>query len=134
MALKLRGGIPVLAAVGVLLAFVHLWGADVIVLTKEDSGKTVTVSAETVIMIALEEKGATGYQWHFDESDIREFAVIDSEAIQPDRPGMVGTPILRMWKLKARKAGTSPLRMHYYRSWEGWEAAVDHFAVTVDTR
>ncbi len=132
--MRRRGGIAVLAAIAVLLTLGHPRGVDVVVLTKEDSGKTVSVGAETVITIALEEKGATGYQWHFDESDIREFAIIDSEATQPRRHGMVGTPILRTWKLKARRMGASPLRMHYYRSWEGREAAVDHFAVTVDMR
>lgn len=128
-----RVTIPIIAVIGAFLALSWAWGAEGCGLTMEDSGKKIQVSAETVITIALEEKGATGYQWHFDESDIRQFAVIDSKASLPKKI-LVGAPVLRTWKLKAKRPGTFPLRMYCYRSWEGRESAVDRFAVAVEVR
>ncbi len=131
--MRRQGTIPVLTVTAMLLALTCAWGAEGYGLTMEDNGKTIQVSAETVITIALEEKGATGYQWHFDESDIRQFAVIDSKANLPNKI-LVGAPVLRTWKLKAKRPGTFPLRMYCYRSWEGRESAVDRFAVAVEVR
>lgn len=127
------GIIHVLTVIAALLALTWAQDNGGYGLTMEDSGKTIQVSAESMITIALEEKGATGYQWHFDESDIAQFAVLDSKAGLPKKTG-VGAPVLRTWTLKARKPGTYPLRMYCYRSWEGRESAVDGFAVAVEVR
>ena len=76
-----------------------LFGAEVTVVRKEDNGKTIVINHETVIQIELEEKGATGYQWEFDEVDIQHFEILATE-VRPTAPkALMGAPVAKTWKL-----------------------------------
>lgn len=110
-----------------------LFGAEVTVVRKEDNGKTIVINHETVIQIELEEKGATGYLWEFDALDKELFDLLGTDVRYTKAPGLVGAPVTKIWRMKAKKTGKNQLRMYYYRPWEGKMKAVDKFYVTINT-
>ena len=102
-----------------------------IVLTKTDNGKEISVARDSVIEIRIDEAGATGYSWDFDDLDGQYFEVLGSETKTQDGRGLTGAPVTKIWRLKARKEGNAEIKMYCYRAWEGKEKAVDEFKVHI---
>lgn len=98
------------------------------------NGKKIEVKVGGEIEIGLKAIGGAGYAWYFDKLD-RDFFDLTGEeptVAAPERADVVGTPVVTIWKLKARKPGTSLIRMLYYRQWEGKEKAANQFEVVVN--
>jgi len=98
------------------------------------NGKKIEVRVGEEIQIELGAIGGTGYSWYFDDLDSDFFDLIDegTKVIAGEKEGAAGNPVVMIWKLSAKKAGASVLRMSYYRVWEGRKKAVRHFEINVD--
>lgn len=103
-----------------------------LVVTKADSGKEITVTCGDIIQIELVEQGATGYLWQFDDLDRQYFDLtnIETEKIHKEG-GFTGAPVLKRWQLKAKKAGKITVHMYYFRPWEDKRKAADRFTLSV---
>ena len=55
----------------------------------------------------------------------------ERKVVAPEKGYFVGAPVLTVWKLRAKKPGTSFVRMNCYRQWEGREKTVSRFEVQV---
>ena len=97
-----------------------------------DSGRTVEVFQDDSLTIKLESNPSTGYRWHFEEIDQNCLELIDksTESLAEGKK-IDGAPINRYWVFKARKPGTSSIRMSYYRKWEGPGHSKKTFDLTV---
>lgn len=105
-----------------------------ILLDINSNGKKIELKVGDEIQIELKAVGSAGYAWYFDKLDQDLFALIGEERkdVALEKRDVVGTPVLRAWKLRAKKSGTTFIRMSYYRQWEGKDKAVNHFEILVD--
>ena len=101
-----------------------------VILQKQDNRKEVTLKPGQEIQVQLEGMGGTGYWWYVQDLDSRFFDVV-SEKTRAASDGRVGGPALGIWTFRAKEAGSSEIKMDYYRSWEGVARAAEHFRVKV---
>lgn len=107
-------------------------GSDLVTVTQADSGKTITVKTGDLIQIELAEQGATGYMWQFDDLDRRFFDLMDIATEKNHKEkDFTGGPVLKRWRLKAKKAGKTTIYLNYFRPWEDKSTAVQSFALPV---
>ena len=100
-------------------------------LTRGDNGKEITVKIGDVLQIELERSGGTGYEWYLDQSYKKYFEVVGEDTETRQSRGLVGTPVVRKWKLRAIERGETDVRLLLYREWEGKDKAVETFKVRV---
>ncbi len=105
---------------------------DEVRLSEQDNGKEITVRVGDIIQIELKRFGGTGYEWYFDKPHGEYFELIREDTKEISREGFVGTPVIRMWKLKALKKGETKIILYLYRSWEGKEKATDRFELKIN--
>jgi predicted secreted protein len=98
------------------------------------NGKKIELRVGDEIGIELKVTGSAGYAWYFDKLDPDFFELLSEErkVVTSEKGDLVGTPMLKVWKLRAKKPGTSMIRMSYYRLWEGKDKAVNQFEILVD--
>jgi predicted secreted protein len=104
-----------------------------ILLDISSSGKKIELKVGDEIQIELKTVGSAGYAWYFDKLDQDFFDLMGEEgkSIAPEKGDVVGTPVVMIWKLRARKPGNSMIRMSCYRPWEGKDKAVNQFEIRV---
>lgn len=97
------------------------------------NGKRIELKVGDEIQIELKSYGSTGYSWYFDQLDQDFFELISeyTETIHKEREEIAGSPVMMIWKLKTKRSGTSPIRVSYYRAWEGRNKAIDQFEIEV---
>jgi predicted secreted protein len=105
-----------------------------VLLDMNSNGKKIELKVGDEIQIELKATGSAGYAWYFDKLDQDYFKLMSEErkSITPGKGDVVGTPLLRVWKLRAIRAGASLIRMAYYRQWEGKDKAVNQFEILVE--
>ncbi|MCK9376274.1 MAG: protease inhibitor I42 family protein [Syntrophobacterales bacterium] len=119
----------------ILLVAVTLPAAsEVTSLQAKDSGREIQVKVGALIELSLPEQAGTGYQWEFDRLDQQHFELLKTATRSLAEKHLVGGPVLKTWRLKAKTAGDSQLTLDYFRSWEGRGQAVKHFQVKVRIR
>jgi len=105
-----------------------------VLLDINSNGKKIELKVKDEIQIELKATGSAGYAWYFDKLDQDYFKLMSEErkSITPRKADVVGTPVLRVWKLRVMRTGTSLIRMAYYRQWEGKDKAVNQFEISVE--
>lgn len=98
-------------------------------LTEADKGKSFEVRRNDIVVIRLQENPTTGYRWEVDKSDEKILALQGSEFLLPKDPkfGEGGT---RVFKFKAKAAGTARIQLKHWQKWEGADSIIDRFDVT----
>jgi predicted secreted protein len=105
--------------------------AEMIMLTRNDRGKEITVPRGTVIQIELAAAGGSGYLWQFEDLDREHFELIRTETEIGGKPGFTGAPNITRWQVKTKEQGQAELKLYCFRPWEGKDKAVDKFVVRV---
>jgi predicted secreted protein len=125
--------------IGVLSFFIFLSGfsevgamgkEQEVILQKQDNGKELKLKAGQIFQIRLEATGGTGYWWYVQPLDARYVESL-GEKTQVQAKGRVGGPVLGIWTFQAKGAGTTEIRMDYYRKWEGVQKAIEKFRVKI---
>ena len=106
-------------------------GARMFVVTKEQSGSEIKVRPGDIIQVELPALGSAGYSWHIGQMDGERLEFVSQSTRQVSDDGRVGAPVVGVWKFKARKQGTTGIKMDLYRQWEGAGKSVDHFSLRV---
>ena len=107
-------------------------GSDMVTVIQADNGKAITVKSGDIIRIELAEQGSTGYLWQFDDLDRRFFDLIDVATEKTHKEnGFTGGPVLKKWRLMAKKPGKSTIYLHYFRPWEDKSKAAGTFVLPV---
>ncbi|MEY2490378.1 MAG: inhibitor of cysteine peptidase [Verrucomicrobiota bacterium] len=100
------------------------------ILTEKDNGKEVEVPVGKQVRIDLPENPTTGYQWSL--SDLKSGVLaLKSDDYAPNHPSSMGGGGIRQFLFEAASPGESKLCLKNMRAWEGEEAAVKTFTVTV---
>jgi predicted secreted protein len=105
-----------------------------VMLDINSNGKKVELRVGDEISIELMGAGGTGYRWYFDKIDHRLFELVGEETRVAGKgeKEMTGRPVIGTWKLRAKRAGRSIIRMKYCRVWEKSGKAINQFEVSVD--
>ena len=106
------------------------------IVSREDAGKKIQLQVGDVVQIQLTGTPTTGYWWHFHTLNEKYVEIIKEYTKPYTVTGgvpkeMEGGPILGVWQLRAKKAGTTTVGMAYYRSWEDGDTARQRFCVTL---
>ena len=101
-------------------------------LTRQDHGQTIAVAMGSQLVVQLDESPTTGYAWAPAEAcDALPLAGDDFTSAAPGRVGGGGQ---RRLQFDVRQPGEHRLDLVLMRPWEGADAAVDRFTVTVQAR
>jgi predicted secreted protein len=103
-------------------------GQKMVILIK-DNGREITVRNNDSFELQLESHGGTGYIWGFEVLIPDYFEVLKEETKSESGRGMTGGPVTHIWTIRAKKPGTTEMRMSLYRPWEGKDKAVERFTV-----
>jgi len=86
-------------------------GSPMIVLSKADSGRHIVLQCGEAMQIELPELGGTGYLWQFDCLNREFFDLIGLETVtEKQKEGFTGGPVLKRWRLRAKKTGDTVVR------------------------
>ena len=100
----------------------------IMTIMQADNGKKISLKLGEEIRIELEELGSAGYGWYVDNLD-KEHLELVSKQTKVISEGKVGTPVMAVWLFKAKKKGSSGVKMDYYRVWEGKDKATEQFSI-----
>lgn len=99
----------------------------------DQNDTTIKLKVNEVLQIELPGNAGTGFEWRFKKLDDKLFVLLGShkKIFEKDDPNYVGNAYLKSWSVKAIKAGSSDVRLLYYRAWEGEEMAEKSLSVKV---
>lgn len=96
-----------------------------------DDGRRVSAHVGDTIEVRLAENATAGYRWVIDDGE-RCGALELSEADAAYPGGTTGCAGEARFRFAVRAAGTSTLRLKYWRHWEGDAGVRRRFTVDVD--
>ncbi len=100
------------------------------ILSEEDDGKEVEVPVGTRVRIDLPENPTTGYRWSLGNFK-NEALALKSDEYVPNHSSSMGGGGIRQFCFEGISPGKSKLCLKNMRAWQGEEAAVKTFTVTV---
>jgi predicted secreted protein len=106
--------------------------AKMFIMTKKQSGSEIKVKPGDIIQIELQALGSAGYSWYIDQIDAKYLELISENTKHVSEDGKVGIPAVIIWQFKAKKHGSTEIKMDYYRKWEGVGKSVDHFFLKIN--
>ncbi|OQX17993.1 MAG: hypothetical protein BWK80_38725, partial [Desulfobacteraceae bacterium IS3] len=123
--------ITALLTLFVFLAAGTAFAANVGTFTSADDGKTVSLQVGDTLDVSLESNPSTGYQWTVVNTDEKVVKNTDKTYTSACEDGMVGCGGKELFTFEAVSAGTTGLKIAYYRSWEGADSAISTFTLHV---
>lgn len=98
-------------------------------LTRQDNGQTIKLAVGARFSVRLDEAPTTGYTW----APLQPSAALalGGSDFSPPAPPSVGGQGQRRLHFDVCRPGTHLLELALVRPWEGADAAVDRFTVTV---
>jgi predicted secreted protein len=106
--------------------------AKMFIMTKKQSGSEITIKPGDIIQVELLTSGSAGYNWCIDQIDGEYLELISENTKRVSEGRKVGAPAIIMWQFKAKKQGSTKIKMDHYRKWEGAEKSVDHFFLKIN--
>jgi inhibitor of cysteine peptidase len=104
-----------------------------VVLTQVDAGRSVDVRPGDTIIIQLPENPTTGYEWAVETADDEIVALQGSDFTLPPTVTMGGGGT-RVFTFGAKEPGAVPIRLKYWRPWEGDGSVSDRFDIAAHVR
>jgi predicted secreted protein len=122
----LASALPLIFVAAVSLA------SETVIVDNAFNGREIKVRAGAAIQVELKQPGATGYSWEIKDLDKEHFEILNVQTKDlSNNKDIVGAPIAKIWRIKAKSSGKATLKFLYFRSWEGEESAVEKFVLTV---
>jgi predicted secreted protein len=100
------------------------------VLTIEDSGKSIVARPGDLIEVQLEENPTTGYSWTHEALNEEVVQLIATDFELPEDP-LIGQGGLRSLRYEAVGPGEAIIALKYWQEWEGDSSVAARFEVTV---
>ena len=106
-----------------------------LILKEQNNNETVNLAVGQQFTVQLKENPTTGYQWAID-TDIDNLTLEKEEYVldkMPDFNGqhLVGCGGIKRLVFSVKKAGTTTLKLKYWRAWEKDSSIVKRFSVTL---
>jgi predicted secreted protein len=102
-----------------------------VALGQDHNGQAVALKVGETFRVELPGIGGAGYNWYMKKFDARFLELLSQETIKTE-VGLVGSPVMHVWRFKARQAGQTEIRLDYYRKWEGLTTASKHFLLYIN--
>jgi predicted secreted protein len=96
------------------------------ILSEQDSGRTVQVDVGTIISVRLNENPTTGYRWTADAST--ELEQLGDRFAPGEAIGAAG---IRELQFRTTKVGSYEIHMKNWREWEGEGSVIDRLDVKI---
>jgi len=123
---------PMILVLALFIGFSICDAVETVVVDKAFNGREIKVRTGTMIKVELEQAGTAGYTWEIEDLDKKHFEVVSVKTPEPpEKPDLVGAPIIKTWLIIAKEKGRSELRFIHFRPWEGKEKAADTFVMKV---
>jgi inhibitor of cysteine peptidase len=101
-----------------------------VVLTQQDNGNRMGLSASEPLEISLAENPTTGFRWSFVDLDTSVQVLEDTYDLVGDvTPGAATNHIFR---LSFSHSGEYRIALRLWREWEGDASITDQFSITLD--
>ncbi len=108
------------------------------VITEADKGGQVHLQTGDTLVVRLKSNPSTGYMWYVHPDSTPLLKLVGQMQIKAVGPsteqGVVGRPILQVFKFEAIRAGGGVLLLRYVRSWEKSAPDEERFEVHVFIR
>lgn len=101
-------------------------------LTHQHNGQTILAAVGSQVVVQLDESPTTGYAWA--PAEAFDALPLVGDDFTSAAPGRVGGGGQRRLQFDVRQPGEHQLDLVLMRPWEGADAAVDRFTVTVQAR
>lgn len=98
-------------------------------LTRQHNGQTISAAVGSHLVVQLDESPTTGYAWA--PAKACDALPLAGDDFTSAAPGRVGGGGQRCLQFDVRQPGEHRLDLVLMRPWEGADAAVDRFTVTV---
>jgi inhibitor of cysteine peptidase len=95
-------------------------------LTEADDGKTVELHAGDTLVVRLSENPTAGYRWSFDSLDTQMASAEEDEYVR--KSDAVGSGGEAQWTVKAKKPGTTEVKLKLWRHFEGDRSVQKRFS------
>jgi len=99
-------------------------------LTREDTGRFLSVKTRSDILLCLAENPTTGYRWELEDVDSKVLQVGGSSFDQDSVAAGVGG--IRTFHCETIGNGVTKLRAKLWRPWQGDSSVTERFDVTVE--
>jgi inhibitor of cysteine peptidase len=123
--------IVMLLVLGVIMSFsLAGCGGKTVAVTEEMNGQTITLEKGQTLSFTLAGNPTTGYTWEISEVDEN----ILASAGEPDYSSdsnLIGSGGVYTYKFTAETAGTTALKLKYYRSFEPDVEPIQTFEINV---
>lgn len=96
------------------------------ILSEQDSGRTIAMRTGETLVLHLNENPTTGYRWSVELSEGLE--QISDEFNAGEAIGAAGVRVLQF---RATKTGRHQLQAKHWRTWEGESSVIARFVVNV---
>jgi len=118
-----------------LAGIVACSNAPEIALTKNDNGKTIIAAPNQSITLTLDSNATTGYKWNLTgEPNAQIVKFVSSNYNAPQNTGgLVGVGGTETWKFQAIGAGTTTLKLAYFRPFDPKDVGGE-FTLTVTVK
>ena len=105
-------------------------------LSEKDDGSNVTLGVGQKLEVVLKSNQTTGYQWAIDTKPEACLEQVDEPTYDSasGSTGMVGAGGKETWVFEGKSAGTTPLKLKYWRSFEPTAAPAATFEVIVEVK
>lgn len=96
------------------------------ILTEQDSDRSVDMNMGDVVTVRLNENPTTGYRWSVETAH-----GLEQVSDHMEVGGAIGSEGVRMLQFRTTRVGSSELRMKKLREWEGEGSVIDRFNVRI---
>jgi predicted secreted protein len=97
---------------------------------KNDNGKAIVLSMDSILRVNLEENPSTGYAWQEEEQSSSCLQLVSKDFFANNNL-VIGAAGIATFYFKPVKMGRCPLTLKLWRSWEGDHSVVKWFHVSV---
>jgi inhibitor of cysteine peptidase len=108
--------------------------ASVVTLSLDDSGKSISVAADTQVDIQLEWAPGTGYGWQVARHDPDVLKLVEERSLKQEPRDRLGGTEVKLFRFLAVGAGETELELHYLRPWEKEKPPMKVFLLHVVVR
>ncbi len=133
----MRRFLPVLGLVITASLVLTACGGRTIKISADDNGSTIEMKQGQTLILTIDGNPTTGYNWEVESVDEN----VLKSAGEPDystdfrlRPGMTGVGGTYKFKFTVVSAGTTTLKLNYWRSFESENPPVETFEVAVNVK
>lgn len=102
--------------------------------TDKDAGGQVALAPGDILIVKLEASPGTGYGWEIIDLDTTVLSPLGEPTLESAEKGGPGAMEQQVFRLQAKKAGSTLLKLDYVRPWEKDIPPINTYSIDVEVR